>query len=119
MTELEKELKNTYQSVEMKFSMEVQETQDAFIFFILSEFAANNYNIVVEKQELVRAIQLIRMSKEYGPSIDERWATATEQSEALSREYMRGYKAGVDSQYINIMDILEGVKRDNEQNNEN
>ena len=59
------------------------------------------------------------MSKEYGPSIDERWTTATEQSEALSREYMRGYKAGVDSQYHKIMDILEGVKRDNEQNNEN
>lgn len=119
MTEFDRRFEDIYQNTVNKAVMEVQETQDAFIFSTLREFAANNYNITIEKEEIVKAIQLIRMSKEYGPSIDERWATATEQSEVLSREYMRGYKAGVDSQYHKIMDILEGVKRDNEQNNEN
>lgn len=50
----------------------VNETQDAFIFSTLSSYAAEQYNITVEKEELVRAIQLIRMSREYGPSIGER-----------------------------------------------
>lgn len=112
-------LEDIYQSTISRFAMGVTETQDQFIFETISNYAANNYKITIEKEEIVKAIQLIRMSKEYGPSIDERWATATEQSEALSRAYMRGYKAGVDSQYHKIMDILEGVKRDNEQNNEN
>ena len=112
-------LEDIHQSTISRVAMEVAETQDQFIFETISNYAANNYKITIEKEEIVKAIQLIRMSKEYGPSIDERWTTATEQSEALSREYMRGYKAGVDSQYRKIMDILEGAKRDNEQNNEN
>lgn len=119
MTEFDRRFEDIYQNTVNKAVMEVQETQDAFIFSTLREFAANNYNIVVEKQEIVRAIQLIRMSKEYGPSIDKRWATATAQSEALSREYMRGYQDGRDSEHQKFMDILEGMKKANEQNNEN
>lgn len=116
--ELNKRTENIYQDTTNRVVMKVQETQDAFIFSTLSEFAANNYNIVVEKQELVRAIQLIRMSKEYGPSIDERWSTATAQTAALSSAYRRGLQDGRDSEHQKFMDILEGMKRDNEQNNE-
>ena len=35
----------------------VNEAQDAFIFSTLSSYAAEQYNITVEKEELVRAIQ--------------------------------------------------------------
>lgn len=42
-----------------KFVTTVNETQDAFIFSTLSSYASEQYNITVEKEELVRAIQLI------------------------------------------------------------
>ena len=112
-------LEDIYQDTISRFAMEVTETQDQFIFETISNYAANNYKITIEKEEIVKAIQLIRMSKEYGPSIDERWTTATEQTAVLDREYLRGFQEGVDSEHQKFMDILEGVKRDNEQNNEN
>ena len=112
--ELNKRTENIYQDTINRVVMEVTETQDSFIFQTLRDFAANQYQIVVEKQELIQAIQLIQMAREYGPSIDERWATVTEQSEALSRAYMRGYKAGVDSEHQKFMDILEGMKQNHE-----
>lgn len=112
--ELNKRTENIYQDTINRVVMEVQETQDAFIFSTLSEFAANNYNILVEKQELVRAIQLIRMAREYGPSINERWVTATEQTAVLHREYLRGFQEGVDSEHQKFMDILEGMKQNHE-----
>lgn len=75
-----------------KFVTTVNETQDAFIFSTLSSYAAEKYNITVEKEELVRAIQLIRMSREYGPSIGERWTTATQNAAELDRAYKKDFK---------------------------
>ena len=112
--ELNKRTENIYQDTINKVVMEVQETQDSFIFQTLRDFAANQYQIVVEKQELIQAIQLIRMAREYGPSIEERWTTATAQTVALSREYMRGFQAGRDSEHQKFVDILEGMKQNHE-----
>ena len=42
----------------------VTETEDAFIFQTLSDFAQTHYQIIVEKDELIKAIQLIRMMRE-------------------------------------------------------
>lgn len=56
----------------------------------------------IEKDELVMAIQLIRMSKEYGPSIYERWTTATEQSYMCQKAYIRGYHDGVEKEHARI-----------------
>ena len=55
--------------------MQVKETQEEFIFSTLSKYAMDNFNTVVEKEELVQAIQLIRMCKEHGPGIYERLTT--------------------------------------------
>ena len=111
--ELNKEFKDIHQ-LSNRISMGVTETQDSFIFQTLSDFAFTNYHIVVEKQELIRAIQLIRMAREYGPSIDQRWTTATEQTTVLHREYLRGFQEGVDSEHQKFMDILEGMKQNHE-----
>lgn len=88
------------------FSIQMEETREAFIFRTISEFAANNYDTIIEKDELVKAIQLIRMSKEYGPSIDERWTTATEQSSMCHDAYIRGYRDGVEKEHARISDFL-------------
>lgn len=97
-----------------KIVQEVKETQDAFIFSTLSNYAHETYHITVEKEELTKAIQLIQMAREYGPSIDERWETATAQTAALSKEYLRGYQEGRDSEHQKFMDILEEMKRNHE-----
>ena len=54
--ELNKEFKDIHQ-LSNRISMGVTETQDAFIFQTLRDFAANQYQIVVEKQELMQAME--------------------------------------------------------------
>ena len=93
--------------------MQVQETQDEFIFSALSKYAMDNFNAVVEKKELVQAIQLIRMCKEHGPVICERWTTATQQTAYLNGAYKRGFNDGVTEEHDRIMSILERKENNN------
>ena len=94
--------------------MQVKETQDEFIFSTLNQYAMNNFNVVVEKEELARAIQLIRMCKEYGPGIDKRWTTATQQTAYLDDAYRRGFQDGVNKEHDRIMSVLERKENHNE-----
>ena len=93
---------------------QVQETQESFIFSTLSKYAMDHFNIVVEKQELVKAINLIRMCKEHGPGIYERWTTATQQAVYLDDAYRRGFQDGVNKEHDRFMDILEKLKEERE-----
>jgi hypothetical protein len=104
---------NTY----LNIATQVQETQDQFIFQTLSDFALNNYQITVEKEELMHAIQLIRMSREYGPSINERWITATKNAAELDRAYNKGLQDGIDKEHARVMAALNKMEEKYEQNN--
>ena len=94
--------------------MQVKETQDEFIFSTLSKYTIDNFNTVVEKEELVQAIRLIRMCKEHGPGICERWTTATQQTAHLNDAYRRGFHDGVTEEHDRIMSILEREVKGNE-----
>ena len=94
--------------------MQVQETQDEFIFSTLNKYTMDNFNTVVEKEELVQAIHLIRMCKEHGPGIHERWTTATQQTAYLNDAYRRGFNDGVTKEHDRIMSILEGKEDQND-----
>ena len=74
--EMEKDIFKTVDNI----VMQVKETQDEFIFSALSKYTMDNFNIVAEKEELVQAIHLIRMCKEHGPGIHERWTNTTQQT---------------------------------------
>lgn len=50
---------------------------------------------------------MIRMSKEFGPSIDRRWETATQQSERYRHAYDRGFQDGVEREHERIRNIME------------
>ena len=89
-----------------KAETQAQETQDEFIFRTLSDFGAREYQIVVGKEELAKAIQLIRMYREYGRDIDQCWSTATQQSAFLSDAYRRGYQKGRDDEHNRVVNIL-------------
>lgn len=90
----------------LKIASQVEETESEFIFRFLSDLAHSTYQVVIEKEELFKAIQLIRMSKEFGPSIDSRWETATQQSEWCRHAYDRGFQDGVEREHERIKEVL-------------
>lgn len=88
-------------------SMRVAETQDEFIFQTLRDFGLSTSNIVVEKEELVQAIQLIRMMKEYGIDIHERYDTACAAAVLFRRGYEKGLHDGIEKEHARILGISE------------
>ena len=76
-------------------SMQVQETTDEFIFSVLNDFASKNYNMVLDKKELVMAIQFIRMCNETGTDLRQYHNTATNLTELYAKGYNDGIKAGI------------------------
>ena len=95
-----------------KIAHQIQETEDEFIFKTLSDFAYDNYNIVVEKQELIQAIDLIRMYREAGFDIGERFTTATQQSEWYRHAYDKGLKDGIKKEHDRIIGILNNFNKE-------
>ena len=76
-------------------TMQVKETQDEFIFSTLSDFASTNYDITVNKKELIMAIQFIRMCNETGTDLRQYHSTATEGTELYRKGYNTGFDAGI------------------------
>ena len=95
-----------------KIVHQVQENEDEFIFKTLIDFASDNYNIVVEKQERIQAIKLIRMYKEAGFDIGERFTTATQQSEWYRHAYDKGLKDGIKKEHDRVMGILNNFDKE-------
>ena len=96
-------------------SMQVQETEDAFIFNRLSDFVKDTMCIEVSKQEVIEAISLYRLKKEanekYGCSnISDDWNTATAQSAYLHNAYMRGYQDGMSKAHERFEKCLDEMK---------
>ena len=75
--------------------MQVEETQDEFIFSTLSDFASTNYNITVDKKELIMAIQFIWMCNETGTDLRQYHSTATDGIELYRKGYNMGFEAGI------------------------
>ena len=75
--------------------MQVKETQDEFIFSTLSDFASTNYNITVDKKELIMAIQFIQMCNETGTDLRQYHNTATNGTELYRKGYNTGFEAGI------------------------
>ena len=74
--------------------MHIKETQDDFIFSTLSNFASTNYNITVSKQELIMAIEFIRMCNETGTDLRQYHNTALNGTELYRKGYNMGFEAG-------------------------
>ena len=74
--------------------MQVRETRDDFIFSTLSNFASTNYNITFSKQELITAIEFIRMCNETGTDLRQYHNTALNGTELYRKGYHMGFEAG-------------------------
>lgn len=88
-----------------------EEKTEEFIFTILNNFASEHYGMSIDKNELVAAIQLIRMYKEQGVNIYEQRAGAYESSKMLKERYEKGY---LDGQKDILAEITELLKKENE-----
>ena len=75
--------------------MHAKETQDEFIFSTLGDFASTNYNVTVDKKELIMAIQLIRTCNETGTDLRQYYSTATDGTELYRKGYNTGFEAGI------------------------
>lgn len=75
--------------------MLVRETRDEFIFSTLSNFASTNYNITVSKQELIMAIEFIRMCNETGTDLRQYHNTSLNGTELYRKGYNTGFEAGI------------------------
>lgn len=75
--------------------MHIKETQDEFIFSTLSDFVSMNYDITVNKKELIMAIQFIRMCRETGTDLRQYHNTASNGTELYRKGYNTGFDAGI------------------------
>lgn len=76
-------------------TMQFNETEEEFIFQTLSDYATKHYETVVKKEELVKAILLIRACNETGTDLRECYNTATYGTELYRKGYMKGFADGI------------------------
>lgn len=62
------------------------------------------------KDELCKAIQLIRMRRKYGQDIGEEYDTASNNVMWATYAYNKGLKDGIKKEHDRIMDILNNQK---------
>ena len=93
-TKSEEIAKDIFKTVD-NILMQVKETRDEFIFSTLSEFASTNYNVTVDKKELIMAIQLIRTCNETGTDLRQYYNTAIDGTELYRKGYNTGFKDGI------------------------
>ena len=109
----EKATDNNIDEIANKIVTTVQETEEAFIFHTLSNFTLNTANVTVEKEELLRAIYLIRMMKETGMDIHDCYASLSRKKELREQAYERGLQDGAKKEHDKVFGILEKYAREN------
>lgn len=94
-----------------KIIREVKETEDAIIFSTIKPFIDSITTMEISKEELVRAIYLVRMQREaserFGVPISNDWGTATAQMHDLNKAFRRGFDAGSKKERDRIREILD------------
>ena len=86
--------KDIFKTVD-NIAIQIKETQDEFIFSTLNKFASTNYDITVDKKELIMAIQFIRMCRETGTDLRRCHCSATDMRDFYKKGYDAGFEAGI------------------------
>lgn len=82
--------KTVYYDIQMK----CEEKMEEFVFTIINNFAEEHYEMAIDKDEIVAAIQLIRMYKEHGIDIHEQSWRVAKLNSMLKEKYKEGYQDG-------------------------
>lgn len=82
-----------------KVIREINETDEAFIFTSIKPFLDSILTFEIQKEELIRAVVLIRMQREamekYGTTLPNDYLIAVNKKIELERVYEKGFEAGV------------------------
>lgn len=84
-----------------EISTKVTETRDEFIFQTISSWVVSNYQIIISKEVLAKAVALVKTMEDHGVDICEIASNA----KILHDEYMRGYRKG----YQEGCDVIAGI----------
>lgn len=109
-----------------KVIREAHETEDAFIFTSIQPFLDSISIFEVQKEELARAILLIRKQREamekYGATLPNDYLTAVNMQMELERAYRKGFDDGVKHEQRTVAEQWEMFSRkigiDKEEDNE-
>lgn len=87
-----------------KFQRIVVENQEEFIFSTLSNWIHDNFQIRVNKQELIQAIEIVRACKHMGNySLRDAYVNAKSHTSSYNDGFKAGYKQGRES----IRDLID------------
>ena len=75
---------------------QITETEDEFIFQVLSNFASSKYNVAIEKEELVRS---------------EEHTSELQNMAELERAYNKGFQDGVDKYHTRIAKAIKEMEK--------
>ena len=100
------EFGETINSIVSTITTAVSETQDQFIFKTISDFASRDYEIVIEKEELIQAIKLIRFYKEHNLDVVQ---SVNESISDFESGYRLGYECGKMAEHKRVMRIIDGM----------
>ena len=84
-------------------SMQVQETEDEFIFSTINKWIGETFARTISKDELAKAIQIVRACEEHGINLYSAYDTATEQQRLADEAYRKGFADGYES-------VMQGVR---------
>lgn len=82
----------------------VSETKDQFIFKTISDFASRDYEVVIEKEELISAINYIRFCKEHNLDVVQ---SVNESISDFESGYRLGYEGGKIAEHKRVMEIID------------
>lgn len=110
-----------------KVIREVRETEDAFIFTSIKPFVDSISTFEIQKEELVRAVLLIRMQREamekYGATLPNDYLTAANMQVELEQAYRKGFEEGVNHEQRRVAEEWElftkkfGINKEGENDN--
>lgn len=83
-----------YEDLIQQITTKVNETQDEFIFQTISPWIESNYLLSISKDELAKAIQLVRVMENDGINIYDTYEKAVVLRDHYQSGYQQGYKDG-------------------------
>lgn len=83
-------------------SMQVQETEEEFIFSTINKWIGETFVRTISKDELAKAIQIVRACEEHGINLYNAYDTAIEQKRIADEAYKKGFTDGSEKLMLEV-----------------
>lgn len=93
---------NSMYTLTNAISMQVQETEEEFIFSTIKKWIGEIYTRTISKDELAKAIQVVRICEEHGINLYNAYDTAIEQKRIADEAYKKGFTDGSEELMLEV-----------------